>query len=371
MLSSELELAIENGNVENVRTLINQGIDTNAKTADTGETALHLAVRYNSANIIKLLLNANVDTNLKDNVGIRAADRALGYFSLNTFKIFVDAGFDVHTQDRIRGHTALHMAALNNDSVMVEYFLSQCANVHARDKLGSTPLHLASDGKIVKCLLKNNADINAVDNWGRTPLMHRLDEHNVVIPHIYESHKEFLEYLVQYSDVNTIESKGKNIITVTSKTQLVEIVLKHLAKLQAVNHPINPVILDAISNKIDCKDYFKKCTEELCRAKNTKIHNSWVTFFNLLVDNKKSLKNYAGNQELVKEFYKSGCNSQFPIYGASMTDNFAKGIRMRYLFDESAELLSDCLLVFNPTHLVIRDILDCFGKKDLFKFSVK
>ena len=103
-------------------------------------------------------------------------------------------------------------------------------------------------------------------------------------------------------------------------------------------------------------------------AKNTNLPDSWVTFFNFLVDSKKKLKNYAGNEELIQEFKNTDCLEIFPIYGPSMLKNMKKGIEMRELYDKSCVLLTDCLPIFNPTHLIIRGALDCLSKKDLCKF---
>lgn len=74
-------------------------------------------------------------------------------------------------------------------------------------------------------------------------------------------------------------------------------VSKHFAKIQAFGLTINSNILEAIENSEVYKDYFKKCEEELAVAKSTKLETCWVTFFDLLVDHKRKLKNYAGNQE--------------------------------------------------------------------------
>lgn len=51
-----------------------------------------------------------------------------------------------------------------------------------------------------------------------------------------------------------------------------------------------------------------------------------------------------------------------------MQKNMETGIRRRKLFDKSAVLLSDYVPIFNPTHIVIKDILDCIlSKNDLSK----
>lgn len=115
------------------------------------------------------------------------------------------------------------------------------------------------------------------------------------------------------------------------------------------------------------KNYFEKCTKELAVAKSIKLENCWVTFFHLLVDGRRKLKNYTGNQDLIRDFKQSNCRSKFPIYGSLMEKNIAIGLQIRKFFNDSAEILSELVLFFNPTHLVIKDMLDCLQTKDLLK----
>lgn len=94
--------------------------------------------------------------------------------------------------------------------------------------------------------------------------------------------------------------------------------------------------------------------KELAEAKSIRLENCWVTFFNLLVDGKKKIKNYAGNKDVVKGFQNSDCLMKFPIYGADIVKKVDKGIEIRDLFDKSVDAFSYCLPILNPTHLIIR-----------------
>lgn len=71
------------------------------------------------------------------------------------------------------GWTALHAAAYFGHKDVVEVLLSHKAKINAKDLDGNTPLHLASGGRhkdIVELLLANKADVNAKDVRGETPL---------------------------------------------------------------------------------------------------------------------------------------------------------------------------------------------------------
>jgi hypothetical protein len=90
----------------------------------------------------------------------------------------IKRGFDVHTRNKY-GHTLLHAAYQKGASVEAGLLSLQCAkllvsagaNVKARAKDGSTPLHLnLSNVDVVKFLIASGADVNAVDRDGFQPL---------------------------------------------------------------------------------------------------------------------------------------------------------------------------------------------------------
>lgn len=95
-------------------------------------------------------------------------------------------------------------------------------------------------------------------------------------------------------------------------------VLEHLAKLKIRGFSISSDLLKTVSSHKDHKEYFRRCTEELAVAESTKLCNTWVSYFNLLIDNEVKLANYAGNSELVKDFQNSKYFEKFPIFGSSM-----------------------------------------------------
>ena len=73
--------------------------------------------------------------------------------------------------------TPLHKAAQNGHKNVVEYLISQGAEVNTTDKFGKTPLHFATgeeskDGEleIVKLLVEKGARIDKKDSFGNTPM---------------------------------------------------------------------------------------------------------------------------------------------------------------------------------------------------------
>jgi Tol biopolymer transport system component len=95
-------------------------------------------------------------------------------------KYLVSKGADVNAKDK-GGSTPLHNAVFEetiNECVdVVEFLISKGADVNAKDKDGRTPLHIAAfvaaikgDVDVVKFLVSKGADVNAKDKDGRTPL---------------------------------------------------------------------------------------------------------------------------------------------------------------------------------------------------------
>ena len=86
----------------------------------------------------------------------------------------LDAGADVHARNGI-GSTPLHNAALGNDNpAVITALLDAGADVHARDNTGSTPLHDAAGYSdtpaVITALLAAGASPHALDSSGYTPL---------------------------------------------------------------------------------------------------------------------------------------------------------------------------------------------------------
>lgn len=376
---SELQLheAVRKQNVDAVITLINQGIDVNAQDS-RGLTALHLAVRkYSSAYdnnrknvkdnrevlisyMIEILLNSGAYVNIQDLEGKTPLHYLVGSATANLVELFLTFNADVNLQDR-QGNIALYNAVLSLNVEIVKLLVAYGSKVNA--KQGSSLLHVACtfyELEIIKCLIRNGADVDACNSDRRTPLM------TLFRTHVFPS-ADITEYLLKYSDVNLTDLHGNNILHFCTDDLSYKIVLMHIAKLQALGIPLNSSIFDTISHNT-YKIYLENCKEELEAAKNAKLGNTCISYFNLLVDNQTKLKNYAGNKDLVKEFVQSDCLNKFPIYGVTMQNKLAKGFKRYELFDQAAEILSKFLPVFSSSHLTIKDILDCIQTQDLSKF---
>ncbi len=146
--------ASKNGNLEEIKELIKNGDDVNAKDKD-GDTALILASIYGHSEIIKYLVLNGADVNAKD----------------------------------IDTRTSLMLASVNaRDFEIIKYLVLNGADVNNISYYGDTALILASQYghlEVVKLLIEKGADIHIKDNDEKTALMWAKDN----------SYNEVAEYL--------------------------------------------------------------------------------------------------------------------------------------------------------------------------------
>lgn len=334
-----LHSAVLERNVEKVRKILESTSKENLNALNSeGRAALHYAVIHNSPEIVDLLWEYNADFNVRT---LRQKCTPLlmltcAFEKINNFELakalVENYGSDVNAAD-FRGWTPLHYAAIQNYR------------------------------KLIKIFLKCGADINARHSGGYTPLLSfmTLIGSAVIKDEEYSDYAKTLIFLLEHSDVNVKDDIEQNILYFYHHEKFRRIVFEHLAKMEILNLPLPSF------ESLHKYKYFTECTEELSRAKNTKLQNCWVTFFNLLTDSDEKLIKYAGNEDLIENFEKSDFLEKFPIYGERMKKNIKKAIKRRQIWNTAAIILSGCLPIFNPTHLIIQDILDCLPIKHLPK----
>jgi len=170
-LGEDLINAAREGAVEEVRTLLANGAEVNAKD-EKGCTALHRAAEKGHGEVVELLIANGATIDARDNWAATPLYAAAMEGRSQAMELLIAAGADVNARTK-RGHAPLHYA--DNEAVaelLIANGADICAKANASDR-GETPLHIASHNSrlvLVKVLIANGADINGKDDLGRSCL---------------------------------------------------------------------------------------------------------------------------------------------------------------------------------------------------------
>ncbi len=168
-----LQIAIENGHSSTATYLIKQAkADVNI-AGEHNVTALHLAVGRGSLEMVKLLCVAGAQVDGKNGNGQTALQCAIdqGHLSIAEYLIR-EAKADVNKAQEAN-HSALHLAAINGSTDMVNLLLNEGVPIEAKGFDGRTALHEASRHcrlSTVECLVRRGACVNQRSDSGWTPL---------------------------------------------------------------------------------------------------------------------------------------------------------------------------------------------------------
>lgn len=104
---------------------------------------------------VKALLDQGANINARDSLGFTALMFAAKSRNTSTVKLLIAKGADINAKSKMLGYTALINAAAFGDEEMVGVLIAQGANVNARDDDGVTALSFAEQAgkpRIVKLL---------------------------------------------------------------------------------------------------------------------------------------------------------------------------------------------------------------------------
>lgn len=94
-----------------------------------------------------------------------------------TVELLINNGFDVHAKDKI-GYTPLHYAADGDSPEIIQTLVKHKANINEEANNGSTPLHVAAlwnkNEEIIKTLIDLGADVNARNKDFETPILNAV-----------------------------------------------------------------------------------------------------------------------------------------------------------------------------------------------------
>ena len=211
----ELKKAIEEGDVEKVKKVIDSGVDVNSSFKLLG-TPLNYAIILKKPKIVEALLERGADPNLKDDrkklpILLCTSHTEYDYKKSKEIVQILDALLknkaDVNVRDIYGGITPLMNSVYIGNSEITKKLIDSGADVN----IGTvnnvwSPLTKAIHNEnvdIVKMLIDNGADVNFVDSSGETPLLLAVESGKV----------ELVEMLLEAdADVNQFIRKGNETV---------------------------------------------------------------------------------------------------------------------------------------------------------------
>lgn len=194
---------------DTVSALLDLGLDPNIHFED-GNTALMAAARSGNGAVLSNLIRHGADPCGND-LGVNALIYACFYGNTDIVVRLRETGIDWNSKTKagILGEqrtevTALHLAAMNGDSSILEFLLNEglVLDVNVRTGSGETPLLLAAwagASRNVSVLLSNNADTTCIDEFG-DGAVHVAAEHG---------HADVISELMRHgSDLKLRNSRG-------------------------------------------------------------------------------------------------------------------------------------------------------------------
>ena len=175
-----LSMAIDRGDVDTARALIEAGADPNVRISSvlTQGAVNHFsyAVESGEVGIVRILIEAGADVNAAD-AGRTPLERALATWDGDMMQVLVEAGADAEgtSPARALGPESLDRAIVSGDADMVAGIVEAGADVNATDERGRSPLYTAivsGNTDVVRALLEAGADVNATDDSG-DPVLYR------------------------------------------------------------------------------------------------------------------------------------------------------------------------------------------------------
>jgi ankyrin repeat protein/mono/diheme cytochrome c family protein len=209
--------ALSNDEIGLLRAWIDQGAEFRTdivaeaapRPVDPKVAAMIAAVRAgNRSEIEKQIAPSPELVKGKDAGGSTALHHAAGFGPIGNLQLLIDKGADVNAKNR-RSSTPLHWAI--HDEAKARQLLEQGANVNAKQVQGRTPLYLAAMlGKsysTMRLLLGRGADPNLASVNGQTPLMMAAARGNI----------EGMRLLIERgADVNAKDGAGETALMFAS-----------------------------------------------------------------------------------------------------------------------------------------------------------
>lgn len=188
-----LEQAIKGGQIQEVRTLISEGVDIH-QPSSSGVSPLHMAVINNQDEIAELLVKSGANVNVPDaSTGASPLHLSALYGRTQIANFLIRNGANVNANMKFN-ISPLLVAAQFNHPELIELLLQNKANLQHADQEGFTALHFAAqngDDITAKILLQHGANPQARDKTrNATPLMVATEQNHTNVMQLLEEYEK-------------------------------------------------------------------------------------------------------------------------------------------------------------------------------------
>jgi ankyrin repeat protein len=166
--SNMIHYAGHRGDLFLVKKLLEGGVDLHARDHNYwGKSALHCAVEGGNVEIIRLLVEHGLDILEKDFWGANAFHRAVAHDQVAVVETFIALGVDFLLKDK-QGMTMMHRAAYYNSAEVIQFFLTK--GLFQVDDITLYSAAKAASERVLRLLVKHGVDVNSADEEGWTAL---------------------------------------------------------------------------------------------------------------------------------------------------------------------------------------------------------
>lgn len=230
-----VHLAVETGDVEILRFLLEEAAMDPGLQNGQGVTPLHLAAERGHVACAKLLLrNFHVNPNVSDGSNLTPAQVAVTRSPEISQLLFETPDFDFWARDAITQATLLHRAVTcDGNSAIIDRLLAVGLSPNDCDWMGRTPLHEASACGCIETidrLITAGADIHAPDHGGRQPLHFAAAANQVATGRVLIAAGAAVNSRDLYGDTPLHRAAAY------SARDMLQLLLTHGAELHAVNY---------------------------------------------------------------------------------------------------------------------------------------
>ena len=176
---TKLNSHVQDGDYENVKLMIEQGVKLDIKQVNKYESPLTISIMRQFTDLSLLLIKYGANVNFQNYHGLTPLIMAIQYKQVKVALAIINTkSVDINMQDSAN-YTALIWAAVESwkekeDCIsIVTALINKKVNIELRDKYGLTALMNAAQNnniEIVKLLADNGADVNAQDYKNGTAL---------------------------------------------------------------------------------------------------------------------------------------------------------------------------------------------------------